>query len=269
MKISLNWLTDYVNVPMPAKELAALLLRIGINVEGIVETESDVVLDLEITSNRSDLLGHIGVARELAAATGEAFHAPAVPALPTGGKVGEFTRVDVLDPDLCPRYTARVIRGVKVGPSATPEHLVALLDCLDPGREPGRVTLISRFGATRIQAALPPLLAAVQRTDHPVLWSCDPMHGNGTESASGYKTRDFGAILAELRQAFELHRAHGSHLGGVHIELTGEAVTECTGGTEGLSEADLARAYETGCDPRLNGTQSLEMAFLIAEMMRG
>ena len=159
--------------------------------------------------------------------------------------------------------------GVKVGPSATPEHLVALLDCLDPGREPGRVTLISRFGATRIQAALPPLLAAVQRTDHPVLWSCDPMHGNGTESASGYKTRDFGAILAELRQAFELHRAHGSHLGGVHIELTGEAVTECTGGTEGLSEADLARAYETGCDPRLNGTQSLEMAFLIAEMMRG
>ena len=159
--------------------------------------------------------------------------------------------------------------GVKVGPSATPEHLVALLDCLDPGREPGRVTLISRFGATRIQAALPPLLAAVQRTDHPVLWSCDPMHGNGTESASGYKTRDFGAILAELRLAFELHRAQGSHLGGVHIELTGEAVTECTGGTEGLSEADLARAYETGCDPRLNGTQSLEMAFLIAEMMRG
>ena len=159
--------------------------------------------------------------------------------------------------------------GVKVGPSASPEHLVALLEHLDPQREPGRVTLISRFGAAQIQAALPPLLKAVQATDHPVLWSCDPMHGNGIESASGLKTRDFGAILAELRQAFELHRAHGSHLGGVHIELTGEAVTECTGGTEGLSEADLARAYETGCDPRLNGTQSLEMAFLIAEMMRG
>jgi 3-deoxy-7-phosphoheptulonate synthase len=95
------------------------------------------------------------------------------------------------------------------------------------------------------------------------------MHGNGTESATGLKTRDFSAILSELRQAFELHRSHGSHLGGVHIELTGEAVTECTGGTENLSEADLAKAYETGCDPRLNGTQSLEMAFLIAEMMRG
>jgi len=159
--------------------------------------------------------------------------------------------------------------GVKVGPSASPDQLLALLERLDPHREPGRITLISRFGAGKIGQALPPLLKAVQTTDHPVLWSCDPMHGNGTESATGLKTRDFGAILSELRQAFELHRAQGSRLGGVHIELTGEAVTECTGGTEALSEADLAKAYETGCDPRLNGTQSLEMAFLIAEMMRG
>ncbi len=159
--------------------------------------------------------------------------------------------------------------GVKVGSSATPDHLVALLERLDPSQEPGRITLITRFGAATIRTALPPLLKAVQATDHPVLWSCDPMHGNGTESANGLKTRDFSAILSELRQAFEIHRAHGSHLGGVHIELTGEAVTECTGGTEALSEADLLKAYETGCDPRLNGTQSLEMAFLIAEMMRG
>jgi 3-deoxy-7-phosphoheptulonate synthase len=159
--------------------------------------------------------------------------------------------------------------GVKVGPSATPEHLVSLLNRLDPEREPGRITLISRFGAPQIQASLPPLLMAVQATNHPVLWSCDPMHGNGTESATGLKTRDFGAILSELKQAFEIHRTHGSHLGGVHIELTGQAVTECTGGTEKLAEDDLAKAYETGCDPRLNGTQSLEMAFLIAEMMRG
>ena len=159
--------------------------------------------------------------------------------------------------------------GVKVGPSATPEQLAALLERLDPEREPGRITVITRFGAQHIAQALPPLLKAVQAVDRPVLWSCDPMHGNGTESASGLKTRDFSAILSELRQAFELHRAHGSHLGGVHIELTGEAVTECTGGTEGLSEDDLAKAYETGCDPRLNGTQSLEMAFLIAAMMRG
>jgi 3-deoxy-7-phosphoheptulonate synthase len=159
--------------------------------------------------------------------------------------------------------------GVKVGPSATPEHLVALLDRLDPDCEPGRITLITRFGAGRIGEALPPLLKAVQATGRTVLWSCDPMHGNGVESAQGLKTRDFDAILAELRQAFELHRTAGSHLGGVHFELTGEAVTECTGGAQRLSEVDLAKAYETGCDPRLNGTQSLEMAFLIAEMMRG
>jgi len=159
--------------------------------------------------------------------------------------------------------------GVKVGPSATPEHLVALLDRLDPEREPGRLTLISRFGARRIREALPPLLRAVQATGRTVLWSCDPMHGNGIESAQGLKTRDFDAILAELRQAFEIHRELGSHLGGMHFELTGEAVTECTGGTQRLSEVDLAKAYETGCDPRLNGAQSLEMAFLIAEMMRG
>jgi 3-deoxy-7-phosphoheptulonate synthase len=170
---------------------------------------------------------------------------------------------------------------VKVGPSATPEHLVAVLDRLDPDREPGRITLITRFGAAAIGEALPPLLRAVQATDHPVLWSCDPMHGNGTTvevelagepggtTTREVKTRAFGAILSELRQAFELHRAHGSRLGGVHIELTGSAVTECIGGTEGLSEADLLKAYETGCDPRLNSTQSLEMAFLIAEMMRG
>jgi 3-deoxy-7-phosphoheptulonate synthase len=159
--------------------------------------------------------------------------------------------------------------GVKVGPSATPQHLVDLLACLDPEREAGRILLIPRFGAAKIGAALPPLLKAVQATDHPVLWSCDPMHGNGTESATGLKTRDFASILSELKQTFEIHRSHGSHLGGVHFELTGEAVTECTGGTEALSDTDLPRAYETGCDPRLNGTQSLEMAFLIAEMMRG
>ncbi len=159
--------------------------------------------------------------------------------------------------------------GVKVGPSATPEQVQTLLARLDPAQEPGRITLITRFGAAHIREALPPLLRAVQAAGHPVLWSCDPMHGNGAESAQGLKTRDFDAILSELRQAFELHGAAGSTLGGVHFELTGEAVTECTGGTQRLSEADLAKAYETGCDPRLNRAQSLEMAFLIAGMMRG
>jgi 3-deoxy-7-phosphoheptulonate synthase len=159
--------------------------------------------------------------------------------------------------------------GVKVGPSATPEELVRVLDLLDPLQRPGRVTLITRFGVNGIGEALPPLLRAVKRAGRQVLWSCDPMHGNGIKLESGLKTRAFEAILGELRKAFEIHREHGSHLGGVHFELTGEAVTECLGGSAGPSEADLPRAYETGCDPRLNGRQSLEMAFLIAGMLRG
>lgn len=157
--------------------------------------------------------------------------------------------------------------GVKVGPAAEPEDLLPLLDLLDPHREPGRITLITRLGADKVQDRLPSLVKAVQASGHPVLWSCDPMHGNGIKTASGMKTRDFRAILSELTQAFELHRTCGSRLGGVHFELTGEAVTECTGGTSGPTEADLPKAYETGCDPRLNGRQSLEMAFLIARML--
>jgi 3-deoxy-7-phosphoheptulonate synthase len=158
--------------------------------------------------------------------------------------------------------------GVKVGPSATPEHLVALLERLDPQREPGRITLITRFGAGKIRAALPPLLQAVQATGHPVLWSCDPMHGNGRQASGGQKTRAFGDILQELQEVATLHRAHGSRMGAVHFELTGEPVTECTGGMEGLDEAGLHLAYHSGCDPRLNRSQSLEMAFLIAQMIR-
>jgi 3-deoxy-7-phosphoheptulonate synthase len=159
--------------------------------------------------------------------------------------------------------------GVKVGPSATPEDLVKILDLLDPLQRPGRITLITRFGVNGIAEALPPFIRAVKRAGRQVLWSCDPMHGNGIKTDSGLKTRRFDAILGELRKAFEIHREHGSHLGGVHFELTGEAVTECVGGSAGPREADLPRAYETGCDPRLNGQQSLEMAFLIAGMLRG
>ena len=157
--------------------------------------------------------------------------------------------------------------GIKLGPTATVEDVRDLLEVLDPDREPGRITLITRFGVDRIGAALPPLIRGVKALGHPVLWSCDPMHGNTIKAKGGLKTRDFAAILGELSQAFELHRANGSRLGGVHFELTGEEVTECVGGSQGLTEADLPRAYETGCDPRMNGAQSLEMAFLIARML--
>ncbi|MCB9679554.1 MAG: 3-deoxy-7-phosphoheptulonate synthase [Alphaproteobacteria bacterium] len=159
--------------------------------------------------------------------------------------------------------------GVKVGPGMSPPDLVALLDRLDPDDTPGRITLISRFGAKAIAAGLPPLVDAVAATGRTVVWSCDPMHGNTTTTASGLKTRSMDDVLAELRVALEIHEARGRRLGGVHFELTGDDVTECTGGPQGLGEADLSRAYETYCDPRLNYAQSLELAFLLARRLGG
>ena len=158
--------------------------------------------------------------------------------------------------------------GLKVGASMTAEQLKQVLALLDPTRQPGRLTLITRFGAGKAEALLPGLIAAARAEGHPVLWSCDPMHGNGRTTPGGLKTRYFGDILQELQEVAELHRRLGSRLGAVHFELTGEPVTECTGGVEGLVEADLQRAYRSGCDPRLNRSQSLEMAFLIAKMVR-
>jgi 3-deoxy-7-phosphoheptulonate synthase len=158
--------------------------------------------------------------------------------------------------------------GLKVGTAMTPETLRQVLSKLDPERRPGRLTLITRFGAGRAEAVLPALIEAARAEGHPVLWSCDPMHGNGRTAAGGLKTRAFGDILQELQEVATLHRAQGSRMGAVHFELTGEPVTECTGGVEGLDEEGLQRAYRSGCDPRLNRSQSLEMAFLIARMIR-
>jgi 3-deoxy-7-phosphoheptulonate synthase len=157
--------------------------------------------------------------------------------------------------------------GVKVGPGMTPEILSALLDRLHAHNEPGRLTLIHRFGHQRIAECLPPLVEAVRSAGKTVLWCCDPMHGNTRSTADGTKTRHFDDILRELEQAFAIHRAGGSCLGGVHFELTGEDVTECLGGARNLRDADLKRAYHSEVDPRLNYEQSLEMAMLIARMM--
>ncbi|MBS0193538.1 MAG: 3-deoxy-7-phosphoheptulonate synthase class II [Proteobacteria bacterium] len=153
--------------------------------------------------------------------------------------------------------------GIKVGATMQADELLRLLDVLDPGNDPGRMTLIHRFGATRIAELLPPLVDAVRRAGHRVLWIADPMHGNTQSTSNGYKTRPFAAIRSELEQAFDIHAAHGSRLGGVHLELTGENVTECTGGARELTEADLERAYHSTVDPRLNYEQSLEIAMLI------
>jgi 3-deoxy-7-phosphoheptulonate synthase len=153
--------------------------------------------------------------------------------------------------------------GVKVGSSTKPDQLLRLIDALNPHDEPGRLTLIHRMGAERIADALPPLLEAVRRESRHVLWCCDPMHGNTETLANGFKTRRFANIRAELDQAFDIHAAAGTRLGGVHLELTGEDVTECTGGARDLGELDLERAYRSSVDPRLNYEQSLEIAMAI------
>jgi 3-deoxy-7-phosphoheptulonate synthase len=158
--------------------------------------------------------------------------------------------------------------AVKVGPSMSADELVVLTNILNPDNEPGRLTLIHRFGANRIADCLPPLLAAVKRSGKQVVWCCDPMHGNTIVTRTGVKTRRFEDILSELEQAFSIHHDSGSILGGVHFELTGEDVTECTGGARGLTEADLATAYKSQVDPRLNHEQATEMALLVARSMR-
>jgi 3-deoxy-7-phosphoheptulonate synthase len=157
--------------------------------------------------------------------------------------------------------------GVKVGPGTTSEGLLRLIEILDPHREPGHLTLIHRFGQKKIADGLPPLLAAVRDAGRTVLWVCDPMHGNTEATSNGLKTRRFDSILSELDQAFELHKAAGTYLGGVHLELTGENVTECIGGARGLVEEDLKRSYHTQVDPRLNYEQALEVAMLIARRL--
>jgi 3-deoxy-7-phosphoheptulonate synthase len=158
--------------------------------------------------------------------------------------------------------------GVKVGAGTTREQVARWIETLDPLRSPGRLTLIHRFGAGKIAGGLPKLIDAVRAEGGRVLWVCDPMHGNTQMTAGGVKTRNFEDIIAEVEQAFDIHRMMGQRLGGVHIELTGENVTECIGGTHGPSEEDLARAYESEVDPRLNYEQSLELAFLIARKMK-
>ncbi|WP_414886798.1 class II 3-deoxy-7-phosphoheptulonate synthase [Sphingomonas sp. Leaf25] len=157
--------------------------------------------------------------------------------------------------------------GIKCGPSLEPDALLRMLDTLNPKRVPGRMTLITRYGHDKIESGLPKLIRAVQREGHPVVWSCDPMHGNTIKATTGYKTRPFERILAEVRGFFAVHRAEGSHAGGIHAEMTGQNVTECTGGAIAVTEQALADRYHTHCDPRLNAGQSLELAFLLAEML--
>ncbi|MBL4613865.1 MAG: 3-deoxy-7-phosphoheptulonate synthase class II [Magnetovibrio sp.] len=158
--------------------------------------------------------------------------------------------------------------GCKVGPSMEPDELIRLIDALNPDNEAGRLTLITRMGADKIGNILPGLIRAVQREGRHVVWSCDPMHSNTVKSSSGYKTRHVDAILAEVKAFFQVHKSEGSHAGGVHFEMTGQDVTECVGGGQEIKDADLSLRYHTHCDPRLNATQALELAFLLAEQLK-
>ena len=159
--------------------------------------------------------------------------------------------------------------GCKVGPTATPDQVLALCQRLNPDRIPGRLTFISRMGADKIEARLAPLLAAVRDAGHPVVWTCDPMHANTFSAPDGHKTRRFDDILAEIAGFFAAHESEGTWPGGVHVELTGDNVTECLGGAEEILDTDLGSRYETMCDPRLNGRQSIDLAFAVAELLRG
>jgi 3-deoxy-7-phosphoheptulonate synthase len=158
--------------------------------------------------------------------------------------------------------------GMKCGPSLKPDELIRLIDILNPDNEPGRLTLICRFGADKVGEHLPALLRAVEREGRTVVWSCDPMHGNTVISASGYKTRPFDLILQEVKSFFAVHAAEGTYAGGVHLEMTGKDVTECTGGARAITDAELNDRYHTFCDPRLNAEQSIDLAFLLAELLK-
>ncbi len=181
--------------------------------------------------------------------------------------VGERTRqLDGAHVDFVSRIQNPV--GVKLGPGIDPDDVLRLIDRLDPERRPGRLTFISRMGADKVREVLPTLVDKVERSGAKVVWVCDPMHGNTFESSTGYKTREFDQIIDEVRGFFEVHESLGSVPGGMHVELTGNDVTECLGGSEKILDADLEKRYETACDPRLNHQQSLELAFVVAEMLR-
>ncbi len=181
--------------------------------------------------------------------------------------IGDRTR----QPDHAHIEFARGVKnpiGLKCGPSIEPDGLLKLMDILDPKNEPGRLTLICRFGADKVASHLPKLVRAVQKAGRLPVWSCDPMHGNTISAVTGFKTRPFDRILKEVEAFFDVLRADNAHAGGIHVEMTGQNVTECTGGATAISETDLSDRYHTHCDPRLNADQSLELAFLVAERMK-
>lgn len=238
-------------------ETLGFMRAIGLDPENHVELRQTDFY----TSHEALLLGYEQALTRIDSTTGESYA--------TSGHmlwIGDRTR----QPDHAHVEFARGVKnpiGFKCGPSLKPEGLIELLDILNPSNEPGRVTLICRYGADKVRDHLPALVRAVQKEGRAVVWSVDPMHGN-TITAGGYKTRPFDRIMSEIRDFFAIHRAEGTYAGGVHLEMTGKNVTECMGGARAISESDLAGSYDTSCDPRLNAEQSIEVAFLVAELLK-
>ena len=262
-----RWMLGYVRDPAQSSRYAELASRItetlsfmraiGINPEMHHEMRQTDFY----TSHEALLLGYEQALTRVDSTSGDWYA--------TSGHMvwlGDRTR----QPDHAHVEYARGIRnpiGLKCGPSLTPEGLLRLADILDPHREPGRLTLICRFGANKVVEHLPALVRAMVREGRSAVWSCDPMHGN-TVKAGHYKTRPFDLIVGEIRSFFAVHQAEGTHAGGVHLEMTGKDVTECTGGARAVSASDLQDRYHTYCDPRLNADQALEIAFMTAELIK-
>ncbi|MEP2981529.1 MAG: 3-deoxy-7-phosphoheptulonate synthase class II [Lentilitoribacter sp.] len=262
-----NWMLGFAKGSPQSERYLKLANRISESLEfmkaiGITPDSHPSMKETEFfTSHEALLLGYEQALTRVDSTSGENYA--------TSGHmiwIGDRTR----QPDHAHVEFCRGIKnplGLKCGPSLDPEELIKLCDILNPENEAGRLTLIARFGHDKVGDHLPALIRAVEREGKKVVWSCDPMHGN-TISMSGYKTRPFDRILTEVETFFDVHQAEGTHAGGIHVEMTGKNVTECTGGARALSGDDLSERYHTHCDPRLNAEQALELAFLVAERMK-
>ncbi|MGH6760188.1 MAG: class II 3-deoxy-7-phosphoheptulonate synthase [Phyllobacterium sp.] len=262
-----QWMLGFVSDTPQAERYQALAKRISETMEfmravGITSETNASLRETDFyTSHEALLLGYEEALTRVDSTSGDWYG--------TSGHmiwIGDRTR----QPDHAHVEYCRGIKnplGLKCGPSLDPDGLLQLIDLLNPENEPGRLTLIARFGHEKVGDHLPKLIRAVEREGRKVVWSCDPMHGN-TITANGYKTRPFDRILKEVETFFAVHSSEGTHAGGIHIEMTGKNVTECTGGARAISAEDLSDRYHTHCDPRLNADQALELAFLVAELLK-
>jgi 3-deoxy-7-phosphoheptulonate synthase len=263
-----QWNLDFVKESRQGEEYEALAERISesldfMNAVGINSTTTAKLRSVDFyTSHESLLLGYEESLTRLDSTSDEWYDTSAHMLW-----IGDRTR----QPDGAHIEFVRGVKnpiGLKCGPSLEPEELIKLIDIINPENEEGRLTLITRFGENNVEKHLPDLIRLIKSEGKNVVWSCDPMHGNTITSSNGYKTRPLDKIISEVKDFIDIHNSEGTYAGGIHVEMTGQNVTECTGGTQKISEEDLSDRYHTHCDPRLNANQSLDLAFLISERLK-